>query len=135
MQATKILLAGLIGGIVFFLLGWLLYGFLLASFFETVQTAEAAAVMRADSEMLLGAIFAGNVFGGLLLAIVFGRWAHISTPLTGAKAGGILNGLFACGFDLLQFGTSKLITLQGVVGDVLVYALMGAVAGAVVAWV
>lgn len=135
MNTNKILLAGLAGGAVYFFLGWLLYGMLLMSFFEAHQGAGAAGATRAETDMVWWAMILGNLAAGMVLAIIFGRWANISTVKTGAAAGAVIAGLVALSYDLMIYSTTTMSDLTGVLADVVVYAIMGAAAGAVVAWV
>ncbi|MBK7476585.1 MAG: hypothetical protein IPI11_11450 [Haliscomenobacter sp.] len=135
MRTNKILLAGLAGGVVYFLLGWLIYGMVLASFMDGQSTPEGMAVMRPDEGMIFWAMIVGNIAGGMLLAVIFGRWANISTWQTGAMAGAVIAGLMAMSYDFLLYGTTNMMTLTGILVDIVVYAVMGAIAGAVVALV
>ncbi|MBK6948264.1 MAG: hypothetical protein IPH16_09550 [Haliscomenobacter sp.] len=135
MSTNKILLAGLAGGVVYFLLGWLIYGMVLASFMNGQSTPEGMAVMRPDEGMIFWAMIVGNIAGGMLLAVIFGRWANISTWQTGAMAGAVIAGLMAMSYDFLLYGTTNMMTLTGILADIVVYAVMGAIAGAVVALV
>ncbi|MBK8879480.1 MAG: hypothetical protein IPN74_13305 [Haliscomenobacter sp.] len=135
MSTNKILLAGLAGGVVYFLLGWLIYGMVLASFMNGQSTPEGMAVMRPDEGMIFWAMIVGNIAGGMLLAVIFGRWANISTWQTGAMAGAVIAGLMAMSYDFLLYGTTNMMTLTGILVDIVVYAVMGAIAGAVVALV
>ena len=135
MRTNKILLAGLAGGVVYFLLGWLIYGMVLASFMDGQSTPEGMAVMRPDDGMVFWAMIVGNIAGGMLLAVIFGRWANISTWQTGAMAGAVIAGLMAMSYDFLIYGTTNMMSLTGVLVDIVVYAVLGAIAGAVVAMV
>ncbi|MBK8193139.1 MAG: hypothetical protein IPK76_07995 [Lewinellaceae bacterium] len=75
---TKVLLAAFAGGVTTFLLGWLVYGIALKGFFDS-NMGSATGVMRGEEDMQLWAIFAGNVAWALLLALLFSRWAGITT--------------------------------------------------------
>jgi uncharacterized membrane protein len=76
----------------------------------------------------------GNLLSGLFLAYVFSKWANISTLMGGAKGGAVIGSFFASSFDLTMLGTSNIMTLQGVIIDIVVYTFMAAVAGAVAGW-
>jgi len=132
MNTTKILIAGLVAGIVYFLLGWLLYGMLLMPTFESMQ-GSATGVSRGE-DMVWWALIAGNLLGGLLLAYIFGRLANINTVAAGAQAGAMIGFLMASAWDLMIYGTTHLSTLGGALLDIVVWAIMTAIAGAVAAW-
>ena len=97
---TKMLIGGVLGGIVYFLLGWLVYGIIFA------DSMGAGACMRAHDAVLLLWIFIGNVFIGLMLSYVFSRMATVTTFGSGAMAGAIIGLLSAIGIDSLMYGTT-----------------------------
>ena len=78
MSNNKILLAGLVGAVVAFILGFIVYGNLLMDFFIE-NSGSASGVMRGDDEMQWIPMILGHVTWGMLFAIIFGRWANIST--------------------------------------------------------
>lgn len=134
MSTNKILVSGLIGGVVFFLLGWVVYGMLLMGFMEKNMSAAAADIMRADSDMVWWALILGNIAFGMLLAVIFGRWAGINTASTGAMAGAVIAFLMALSFDMTMYGTADMMSITGAIVDIIVYTGMGAAVGAAVAW-
>lgn len=134
MSNNKILLAGLVGAIVAFLLGFIVYGNLLTDFFME-NAGSATGVMRGDDEMLWVPMILGHVTWGLLIAIIFGRWAGISTCGTGAKAGALLGFLIGASFDLIQLGSTHISNATGAVVDIIVMTVISAIVGGVVGWV
>lgn len=133
MDTNKILLAGLIGGVAAFLLGFLSYGLLLSSFFES-NMGSASGVMRGDSEMLWVPMILGHLSWGLFFAVIFGRWAGISTFATGAKAGAVLGFLVAFTFDMINLGSTHIMNLAGAIGDIVVMTVVAAIVGGIVGW-
>jgi len=134
MSTNKILLAGLAGGVTTFLLGWLVYGILLSGFFEANQ-GTATGVSKSPEEMVMWAMIVGNLAWGFLLALVYGRWANISTFQTGAIAGAVIGFLAALSYGFIFFATSNIMNLTATIVDPLAYAVMSAIAGGVVALV
>ena len=133
MNTNKILLAGLIGGAVAFLLGFLFYGLLLTNFF-TANAGTATGVMRADADMQWIPMIVGHLAWGLLFALVFGRWASISTFATGAKAGAVLGLLVALTYDMISLGSTNVSTLDAALVDIVVMTGISAIVGGVVGW-
>mgnify|MGYP007080175700 CR=1 FL=1 len=129
MNTNRILLAGVAGGIAFFLLGFLLYGILLAKFFAANQ-GTAQGVMKTPPEMW--ALIVGNLAWGFLLAIIFGRWAGIKNFATGAQAGAIIGGLVAFSVNFNMLGTTNVHTINSALVDVVVMAVISAIVGGVV---
>lgn len=122
-------LSTLSGGITAFLVGGLLYGALLAGFFAAQSTAPAGVMMETPN--MLG-IAAGNFVFALMLALIFHRWANISTFQTGVIAGAWISFLVVLSFDTIMMSTANMMTGLGMVVDVLVFTAIGAVTGGVV---
>jgi len=133
MSNNKILLAGLVGAIIAFLLGFIVYGNVLTDFFIE-NSGSASGIMRADDEMQWVPMILGHITWGLLFAIISGRWANISTFVSGAKAGALLGFLIGTSFDLIQLGSTHIANLTGVVVDIIVMTILSAIVGGVVAW-
>jgi uncharacterized membrane protein len=133
MSNSKIFTAGLVGAIVAFLLGFIVYGNLLTEFFVE-NSGSASGVMRGDEEMQWIPMILGHVTWGMLFAIVFGKWANISTFTTGAKSGALLGFLIGASFDLIQLGSTHIPNLTGIVVDIVVMTIVSAIVGGVVGW-
>ena len=134
MSNNKIFTAGLVGAVVAFILGYLVYGMALTDFFME-NSGSATGVMRGDDEMQWIPMILGHVTWGLLFATIFGRWAGITTFATGAKAGALLGFLIGASFDLIQLGSTHLSNLTGTIVDIVVMTVVSAIVGGVVAWV
>ena len=133
MNITKILIAALIGGVVAFVLGYLVWGLLLTDFMEA-NAGSAGGVMRGDGEMLWVPMILGHLSWGLFFALIFERWANISTFATGAKAGAVLGFLVSFTFDMISLGSTNLSTLTGAIVDIVVMTVIAAIVGGIVAW-
>jgi hypothetical protein len=128
MNSQKFIVGGLVGGIVYFLLGWLFYGMLLKDFMANNLSTS----MRPDAETIWWALILGQFAAGFLLAYIIGKAGATSA---GAGAGvGFIVGLLTClGFDLTMYGVSTTITsLKGLAADVAVFSVMSAIVGSVV---
>ena len=132
MKTQKILFAGITGGIIYLLLGWLLYGNLLAAFMKS-NSGTATGVERL--EPVFWALIIGNLLMGILLAYIFIRLSDISTVGSGIMAGGTIGLLISAGFDFVIYGTTNLESLKGVCVDVAIFTVISAIAGAGVAWI
>jgi hypothetical protein len=133
---AKVLLAALAGGVAAFLLGWLVFGILLDPWYRSIMTPEALAAMRTPEEMQMWGIVLSNLVYGLLLALIFNRWANISTFRSGAIAGAVICFLVALSFDLsfvafMKMWTNNLVLLV----DPIANAVLGAIIGGVIGWV
>ena len=128
MSNNKILLAGLVGAVVAFLLGFIVYGNVLTDFFME-NSGSASGVMRGDDEMQWIPMILGHITWGLLFAVI-----NITTFATGAKAGALLGFLIGASFDLIQLGSTHIPNLTGVIVDIIVMTIISAIVGGVVGW-
>jgi len=130
MNTNKILVAGLIGGVAAFLLGWLVFGILL----KDAMVSPVAGFMKPEEDMIWWAMIASNLIWGTTYAYIFVQWANISTWMSGAKAGATLGLLIALSYDLSFYAMSNMFTMQSMVTDVLASVFMSAAIGAVIGW-
>lgn len=129
---TKMLVGGVIAGVVLFLLGWLLYGTLLA---DTMAQYSNAACSKPMEEMNMGAMVVGNLFWGLAISYILSNWRDTMSIATGATAGAIVGILIAIAYDLMMYSTTTMMSsLTGVAIDVVVSGVMYAAAGAAGGW-
>ena len=131
MTTKNRLLATLVGFIVLFLLGWLIYGMLLMDFYGN-NSGSASGVMRADDEMIWWALILGNLFQAYLLVYIFGNWANITTFSDGLKAGAIIGLIMGLAFNFTMYGTSNIMNMTSALVDPFVSAVMMAITGGVV---
>lgn len=133
MDIKKLLIGGITGGILFFLLGWLVYGMLLMDFMNSHQGA-AGNVQRAETDMQYLYLVIGNLAMGFMLAYVFLK-GNVNSMMDGFITGGILGLLIAVGYDCMIYATSTVISKTAMAADVAAMTVMTAIVGAVVAMV
>jgi hypothetical protein len=131
MNAKQFTLSTLIGGVVFFVLGYLLYVVLFAGFLEANQ-GTATGVSKEVANLWVVAI--GNLSLAGLLTLILGRWAGISTFGGGVKAGVLIGLLMGLSFDLIMFGTTNIMNFAGMVADVVIFAVMTGLTGGAIGW-
>lgn len=129
MDLKKFSLATLAGGITFFVLGFLIYGLALAGFMEANS---GAASQVAKEPMEMWAMILSNLAYAALLTYIFMEWASISTFPTGAKAGGIIGLLLAVYIDLITYSMMDVMTITGMVVDIIVFTILSGIIGGVV---
>ena len=133
MNSQKFILGGLVGGVAYFLLGWVTYGMLLKDFMA--NNLSAPGTMRPEADMIWWALIVGQFAGGFLLAYIIGK-ANATSPAAGAGVGFTVGLLVCLGYDLTMYAVSNTISsLKGLAVDVAISAVMGAIVGAVVGWV
>jgi ABC-type anion transport system duplicated permease subunit len=128
MNSQKFVVGGIVGGVLYFLLGYVFYGLLLKSFMESNGMA-----VNMDT-ITWWAMVVGNLAGGFLLAYILSK-AGVTTAGGGAGTGFIVGLLMSLSTDLIMYGVGHGLTLKGIAGDVAAAAVMSAIVGALVGWV
>lgn len=129
MKTSKLLLAGLVGGVVYFGLGFLIYGLLMKD-----AMAGMSSVMRADADVQWWAGILGNLVMGIFLAYVFARWAGVKTLVGGLMAGAIIGAFVASSYDLSMYAWTTMMDMKAMVMDIVMTTIMTSVAGGAVGW-
>ena len=133
MNTNKLLVGALLGGVAYFLLGWVLYGMLFAETMASMMPGMAT-VQRAEADVNMVAMVVGNLVAGLLLAYIFEKWAAVRTFMGGLVAGATVGFLVAFGYDSVLHGVTTMATWSGVILDSVIYAVMSGVAGGLIGW-
>ncbi|MDH3223475.1 MAG: hypothetical protein OEO23_07140, partial [Gemmatimonadota bacterium] len=81
--------------------------------------------------MAIWAVAVGQLLFAALLTLALG-WKGVAGTADGAKAGLLVGFLVALSYDLTLWGTTNLMNAAGMIGDVVVFAAVSAVAGAAI---
>lgn len=131
MNANKILVAGVVGGIFAFLLGYVVWGILL----KDALPDNVPGLMRPESEMIYWALIVSNIIFGIFLSYIYVEWANISTWMTGARAGAILGFLITASYDLSFYSMSNMFGGMGeLLMDIVANTVWSAIIGAFIGW-
>jgi hypothetical protein len=133
MNNNKYLLAAIVGGVVFFILGWVIYGMMLMDFMAQ-NSGSATGVAKTEAEMdgsAFGSIILSNLASGFLFAAIL-SWANAGSAAAGAKVGALVGLLMAISVDFIMYGTSNIMNLTYVMVDIVVWTIMATIAGAVI---
>ena len=128
MDSKKFLTATIAGAFAMFVLGFLIYGVLLDSFFRA--NSSSAALMKVQPDFV--PLILAQLGWGAFLALVLGQWGGVSTLAGGIRAGGILGALLGIAFDLEMFATMNMSNLQATLVDILTQVVRFGIAGGVV---
>jgi predicted DNA repair protein MutK len=131
MAGKSFAFATIAGGITLFVLGYVFYELLLSGFFENNLTDAGRAVMLAEPKVL--GIFLSNLVYATLLTLTVGTWAKASSAGEGFKVGATVGLLFALSVDIAFQSFTNIWTLNAAFVDTLMNAIMGGIAGAVIA--
>jgi len=128
MNWSKLSIATLIGGVVNFLVGWLVYGILLK---DAMPLPEG--ISRPDDQMNMGFMIVSCLAYTALIAYLASR-IGISTTQSGAILGAIIGALisFSVGFGMAAMYTFG--TVQNTLVDTGANAVVSAITGGVIGW-
>ena len=129
MNANKILLGGIVGGVASFLLGWLVYGVL---FMDYMNANYNQCAMKPMEEMVWWALILSNLASGFLLAIIF-SWSNTRGWMAGAKVAGIVAFFMITSYDLSFYSMSSMFSgLSVVIVDIVIGTVFTAIVGALI---
>ncbi|MBL7850549.1 MAG: hypothetical protein JNN04_06575 [Cyclobacteriaceae bacterium] len=132
MDTKKLVMGTVVGGVVYFILGWIIYGMLLM---DMLAEHNNAACMRPEADMIWWAMIAGNVGFGALLTFVFLK-SGVASFGSGAQAGGMIAFLLSLSVDLMMYSTTNLMAdMTGMVIDIGASTVMGVLAGGAIGMV
>jgi hypothetical protein len=130
---TRLIIASVIGCILFFFLGWLIYGVLLMHFYVAHTTQDYQGLMRETPNYIAAVI--SDLSVSFLLAFIFQRWAGIKTFTKGILAGLLITFLIALWMDLYFVAFTKLYDAPFIIVDIIVYTALGGLIGGVIGWI
>ena len=130
MDIKKLLIGGIVGGILFFGLGYLIYGNLLVGFMQK-HPGTATGVDRTMDDIQFLYLAIGNLAMGFLLAYIFVK-SNVSSMGGGLVTGGVVGALVTVGVDCVMYATTHVISKTAMAADVAATTIMCAIVGAVV---
>ena len=125
------LLATLVGAVVMFFLGYLIWGVAAVDFFEEHSLIDA---MKEVPN--LGLIAVGNVVGAFVLSTLYSKWARGHHSLGHGFQFGAWIGVFVgISMGLIWYATANWMDLTGHVAEAVIYILYYGIVGAVIGFV
>lgn len=120
MDIKSFLISSVVGSLVYFMLGYLFYGILFTNIYPP-----------SDNQNIVF-VYLGCLTFCILLSYIFVKWAGITDYISGAKAGGIIGLLYGAGMNFFMYSSMEA-NYGNIATDILINAVMGAIAGAVIA--
>lgn len=127
---TRLLVATLVGGVLMFILGFLVFGIALESYMLANTTQYPGLIKNPPNFILLG--IANLAFAGLL-SLVAEYWARVRTFSGGLKVGALVTFPLAVWTDSINESFMEIyIGVVPIVVDVIVATALGAITGGVI---
>ena len=133
MDIKKLLMGGIVGGILYFGLGYLVYGNLLMEFMKNHPGA-ATNVDRAEADFQFLYLTIGNLAHGFLLAYIFVK-GNVSSLSNGLITGAIVGLLMSAGINSIMYGVTNITSKTAMAADVAAFTVISAIVGAIVGMV
>lgn len=130
MDAKRLVIGSLVGGITLHAVGYLLFGVMFATFIAA-NAGSATGVPR--DPPLQWALAVGNLSHAALLTLAVGSRVRSSTIAEGFKIGAIVGFLVWLGVDFILYGVQNVSNLSATVVDSLLGMVPAGIAGAVIA--
>jgi hypothetical protein len=130
MDIKKLFMGGIVGGILFFGLGYLIYGNLLAGFMHK-NPGTATGVERAMEDIQFLYLAIGNLAMGFLLAYIFVK-SNVNSLGNGLVTAAVVGALVSVGVDCVTYATTNVTSKTAMAADVAATTVMCAIVGAIV---
>jgi hypothetical protein len=134
-MTKKLILATIAGSVVQFLLGWLIYGLLLANFMNSQTTHYEGLMKDMSTGSFIVLIFISGLVMSFLIAFIFQRWAKFEKFLMGLTGGMLLGFFMALSYNLSSLAMENLLSISAMIVDVIVSSVVMGIVGAVIAWI
>jgi hypothetical protein len=131
MDSKKFVIGTLVGGISFFLLGYLFYGVVMNGFFMKHSVAPAGS-MRGMNDFLWWSLILGNLAGGALLAWIFLKLGNVRSFGSGFSTGATIGFFVSLSMDLIIYATQLSSDLTGTLTDVVIGLVMNGIVGGII---
>ena len=133
MNSKKFLIGGIVGGIAFFLLGWLVWGILLMDFMKS-HSNSSSGVFRAEADMIWWALIVGNLAMGFLLSYVLSK-AAVNSASGGITTGAVFGLLWAVAIDCMMYAQVNLYDTTSMIADIGASIVVTGIVGGIIGWV
>lgn len=131
---VKILLATLLGTIVYFLFGWLVFEGILGKYMHA-NTTQIAGFKKTETESSMLMLLVSCAAYALLLAILMGQWAQVTTFREGLKIGAITGVLVATMTNSYWYSSSHFFNgFQPMLADIVAAGLTVGLMGGTIGW-
>lgn len=130
----NLIIKSLAAFVVFFLVGWLVYGMLLVDYMAANVSDGYAGVVRSEEDFKMGYMALSNLSLGILVAYV-GTLRGDRTWISGMKGGILVALLYSITSNLMSYSMLDLMTVTSTWVDVVVMSAIGGLMGLAAAMV
>lgn len=129
---AKVLVAGIIGGIAFFFLGWLIWGIALMDIMSGYSNPDC---MKPEAEMNMVYMVIANLLWGIAYAYIFSNWTGANSFNAGLLPGAIIAVLIGIAMDLYSLAMTTMVTsTTPMLINIAANAVVGGIVGGLICW-
>jgi len=126
------IVAGVLGGVAFFLLGWLIWGIVLMDMMSQYSNASC---MKPEAEMNMMYMVIANLIWGFAFAYIFSNWSGAKSFSSGLVPGAIISVLIGVSFDLYSLAMTTMMTsTTPVFINIAANIVVGGIVGGLICW-
>ncbi len=129
MDIKRLIIGTIVGGIVLYILGYLIWELAFADFFAA-NAGSATDVFRDNP--VIWAVALGTLSYAALLTLAIGTRAGTATIVDGLKIGAIVGFLLWFGSDFIHYGIANISNLTATIVDPLLELIRAGISGAVI---
>ncbi len=130
MDTKRLIIGTIVGGVVLYILGYVIYVLAFADFFAA-NAGSATGVYRDNP--VIWALALGTLSYAALLTLAIGTRAGTATIVDGVKVGAIVGFLMWFGADFIHYGIANISNLTATIADSLLELVRAGISGAVIA--
>ena len=130
MDTKRLIIGTIVGGIVLYILGYVIWELAFADFFAA-NAGSATDVFRDNP--VIWAVALGTLSYAALLTFAIGTRAGTATIVDGLKIGAIVGFLMWFGSDFIHYGIANISNLTATIADSLLELVRAGISGAVIA--
>lgn len=123
----KLIISTIVGAIIFFLLGWLIYGVILADYLGTLRN-----LMRPSSDMKWWALIVAQVLHALILSYLYMKTYKGESPFKEGFLFGLAIGILMSAPYVFYLWSSYKVSYRSAIGDGAVSFIMNFIVGIVI---
>jgi hypothetical protein len=132
MKSNKFLLGGIVGGVAYFLLGWLVWGMLLMNFMKEHSKMDSGA-FRDEKDMIWWAMIVGNLALGFLLSYILSK-SNAASAGSGAAGGFVFGLLVSIAVNTMLYAQIDLWDTTAMLVDIVAMTVVSTIVGAIIGW-
>ena len=130
MDTKRLIIGTIVGGIVLYILGYLIWELVFADFFAA-NAGSATGVYRDNP--VIWALALGTLSYAALLTLAIGTRGGSTTIVDGLKIGAIVGFLMWFGSDFIHYGIANIANLTATIADSLLELVRAGISGAIIA--